>query len=220
MTNRKTSTRADGEQTRQRILAAAGELFAQTGFAETTNKAIAAKAKVDLASINYHFGNRNGLYQQALATAHRHLININDLKALQNQDLPSEQKLTQLIERVCERTLSEPNWYAQILAREVLSPSSNLTVLINEEIQPKMAILKSLLSNVSGIPEHAPELMPCLVSVMAPCLMLLVTRNFDPNPLKAVHAMPSKHVIEQLSCYALAGLKAVGNRYQQQQPKP
>ncbi|SDH03985.1 transcriptional regulator, TetR family [Vibrio xiamenensis] len=219
MTIRKTSTRADGEQTRQRILAAAGELFAQTGFAETTNKAIAAKAKVDLASINYHFGNRSGLYQRALATAHRQIINIDDLHALQNQALAPEQKLTQFIQLVCQRTLSEPSWYAQILAREVLSPSSNLAVLIDEEIQPKMAILKRLLSDVSGIPETAPELMPCLINLVAPCLMLLVTRNLSPNPLKMVHAMPPSEVIDHLSCYALAGLKAVGERYQQQQSR-
>ena len=79
-----------------------------------------------------------------------------------------------------------------------------------------MAILKRLLSEVSSIPEDAPELMPCLINLVAPCLMLLVTRNLDPNPLKSVHTMPPSQVIEHLSCYALAGLKAVGIRYQQQ----
>ena len=38
--------RSDGEATRTRILEAAGELFATTGYAETSNKAIAAQAQV------------------------------------------------------------------------------------------------------------------------------------------------------------------------------
>lgn len=58
--------RKDGEATRLRILEAAGELCATLGFGETSNKAVAAKAEVDLASINYHFGSRNGLYQAVL----------------------------------------------------------------------------------------------------------------------------------------------------------
>ena len=63
--------RSDGEATRTRILEAAGELFATTGYAETSNKAIAAHAQVDLASINYHFGNRSDLYQAVLTEADR-----------------------------------------------------------------------------------------------------------------------------------------------------
>ena len=55
--------RSDGEATKTRILEAAGELFAATGYAETSNKDIAARAQVDLASINYHFGNRIDLYR-------------------------------------------------------------------------------------------------------------------------------------------------------------
>ena len=38
--------RSDGEATRTRILEAAGELFATTGYAETPNKAIAALASL------------------------------------------------------------------------------------------------------------------------------------------------------------------------------
>ena len=62
--------RADGEVTRSRILEAAGELIALHGFAETPSKAIATQAGVDLASINYHFGSRGGLYQAVLIEAH------------------------------------------------------------------------------------------------------------------------------------------------------
>ena len=41
------ASRSDGEATRARILAVAGERFAASGFADTTNKDIAADAEVD-----------------------------------------------------------------------------------------------------------------------------------------------------------------------------
>ena len=60
MPKRSTTNRKDGAETYLRILTAAGKLFAEQGFASTTNKAVAQHAQVDLASINYHFGNRSG----------------------------------------------------------------------------------------------------------------------------------------------------------------
>ena len=40
--------RTDGQATRERILEAAGELFAADGYAQTTAKAVADRAKVSL----------------------------------------------------------------------------------------------------------------------------------------------------------------------------
>ena len=85
--------RTDGEATRARILQAAGTLMAQSGFAATPSKAIAALAAVDLASINYHFGGREGLLQATLAEAHRHFISEEELRALANGAQPASEKL-------------------------------------------------------------------------------------------------------------------------------
>ena len=45
MSKARRAVRTDGEATRNRILEAAGELFAAGGYAETTSKAIAARAE-------------------------------------------------------------------------------------------------------------------------------------------------------------------------------
>ena len=83
------ASRTDGEATRARILQAAGELFGSRGFAETTSKAVAAHAGVDLASINYHFGSRSGLYQATLIEAHRRLFTVDALSQLVHAPLPA-----------------------------------------------------------------------------------------------------------------------------------
>lgn len=48
-------------QTKDKILDAAEQLFAVTGFAETSMREITSKAGVNLASVNYHFGSKKGL---------------------------------------------------------------------------------------------------------------------------------------------------------------
>lgn len=51
------------DSTKDRILAAAEELFARTGVARTSLRAITALARVNLAAVNYHFGSKEGLVE-------------------------------------------------------------------------------------------------------------------------------------------------------------
>ncbi len=50
------------ESTKQRILKAATELFAEQGYHATTHQMMSDKAKVNIAAINYHFGSKENLY--------------------------------------------------------------------------------------------------------------------------------------------------------------
>ncbi|MFT7723459.1 MAG: CerR family C-terminal domain-containing protein [Roseateles sp.] len=209
--------RADGEATRTRILEAAGELFAGTGYAETTNKAIAARAGVDLASINYHFGNRGGLYQAVLAEAHRRLVDVDDLRQVADSGLPPTAKLRLLIEQLVARATQEPqSWHLRMLAREVLAPTSHLQTLIQDEAQPKMAIAKRVLGEITAIAEDDPALTRCLLSVAAPGLMLMVGgRNF-PGPAQEVFRMSPQTIVDHLYHFALGGLAAIGREHARQ----
>src|SRR3954451_3379612 len=111
--------RADGTGTRDRILKCAGELFAATGYGDTTSKAIAAAAGVDLASINYHFGSRTGLYQAVLVEAHRRLITLDLLEELERSRQPARVKLERLIEAFVASALAPHGWHSRVLAREI-----------------------------------------------------------------------------------------------------
>src|SRR5262249_57097394 len=61
------------DQTRQRVLDAASELFAAQGFHGTTVREIAQRAGVNLAAGNYHFGSKRALYLEVLRAHFKHL---------------------------------------------------------------------------------------------------------------------------------------------------
>ena len=205
--------RSDGELTRARILEAAGRLFAETGYAETSSKAIAAQAEVDVASINHHFGSRNGLYQKVLAEAHRRIINLDDLLEINGNPISAPEKLRTFISIIVKMAQGEPGWHTKVLAREMLAPSSNLQVLLTEELQPKLAVLLSILGDITAIPKDDPALLRCLISVAAPCLMLVVAGSGLPGPGRHVLAMPQEILTAHLYHFALAGLEAIGSEY-------
>lgn len=54
------------DQTRQRILRAAGKIFAQGGYRAMTLREVTREAKVNLAAVNYHFGSKMNLMRALL----------------------------------------------------------------------------------------------------------------------------------------------------------
>jgi len=201
--------RTDGEATYNRILEAAGELIGQNGYAETTNKMIAARAGVDLASINYHFGNRGGLYQALLAEAHSRLISVDYLRTLDARDIPAPDKLRHLIAFFIDSAAVSGPWPGKVLGRELLSPSSHFSTFQQTEVLPKIGILLKILSELTGMEPHDPALLRCLISIATPGAMLLVFQNSGSPLAGRLLPMPREVLIEHLYRFAIGGLEKV-----------
>src|ERR1700758_521994 len=60
---------ASEENTRDRILTAAGEVFAEQGFEGATIRAITERAGVNVAAVNYHFRDKAELYTRVVVDA-------------------------------------------------------------------------------------------------------------------------------------------------------
>ncbi len=205
--------RTDGEATRARLLDAAGQLFAQQGFAETTSKAIAQLAGADLASINYHFGSRNGLYRAVLLEAHRRVVDLEDIQRIAASGIDAEQRLRAVLDGIVRRAKRPKAWHPRVLARELMAPSSHLQVLVEEAVPPKMIAIGQILSEISGIPARDPALLRCLLSVAAPCMMMIVFGRDVPGPLQQVMRGSREVLVTHLHAFAIAGLRAVGAQH-------
>lgn len=62
-----------GDVAKEKILSHAVQLFSQRGFDGFTTRELSAKAKVNIAAINYYFGHKQGLYEAAVEEVHRRL---------------------------------------------------------------------------------------------------------------------------------------------------
>lgn len=205
--------RPDGDATRARIIDAAGQLFGDKGFAETTSKAIAAMAEVDLASINYHFGSRDGLYDAVLAEAHRRLISVTELHEIVNAPQPPQARLRRLLELIVSRAMGERGWNAHVLARELLSPTSHLDVLFAEEMPPKFQLVARLLSEMTGVPAGDPCLLRCAISVGAPSAVLFVVGRISTPQAGPMIQCPQDVVVDHLYTFAVGGLEAIARQH-------
>src|SRR5471030_1095650 len=112
--------------TSDRIIAAAGAVFAERGFRSTTIRQITTRAGVNLAAVNYHFRDKEALYAQVLREAKRHVswIRIKEL------DGPPEKKFRAFITLFVSSLLDpkRPSWHGRVLAMEMANPTPALNV--------------------------------------------------------------------------------------------
>lgn len=201
--------RSDGVATRKAILEAAGFLIADAGLALAASKQIAARAGVDVASINHHFGNREGLYQAVLIEAHRRLIDGKHLEQLAASTEPPETKLKALIRLLVQGGALEPNWPLIVLAREIMAPSAHLMALQQEEVLPKLQRVLPILSELTALPPDDPRLWRCLPSIAAPCALFALAGKLDSPLTNRFSAVPAEVVVEHLFAFAMGGLAAI-----------
>ncbi len=201
--------RSDGDLTKSKILEAAGNLIAQNGFAQTSNKAIAQIAEVDLATINYHFDGRDGLYQAVLIEAHAHYINEQFLINLVESTIPPEEKLEQFIKALIENINDNNQWHIKVFIREVLSSSPYLHNFMASDGNRKFRLICKMISQITGVDENNPILLPYILSIIAPCLMLIIASTNVPSPIQSIAYMDRTQLVKHLTAFSLAGLKTI-----------
>jgi len=162
------------EETKKRIIKAAGEIFGHKGFQKTTIRDIACAANVNLAAVNYHFGGKQELYR----------IVIEDIFKKGFEKFPStpddpdrytpEKKLHWFIRSAIYRFLSNEGWQGmtgpgRLIAREFLNPSPAFADMIDTQIKPHKDILVAIIQEISGKQDEN-AVLPCVLSVMGQCI--------------------------------------------------
>ncbi|WP_218511764.1 TetR/AcrR family transcriptional regulator [Variovorax sp. dw_308] len=204
------ATRAHGQATRQHLLDIAGQVFAERGFADGTTKAIAERAGTPMASINYHFGSRDALYEAVLVEAHGQLVGIEQLQALIQQfDDPRDSLRALLTHVVGLATSTAPPWGVRVMLREIMSPSTLVPALVQRAVLPKAQLVLGLLGRILQLPPEDPVVQRAAVMCILPSLVMLIApRQIIGKVLPAVTSDPQA-LVDDLCRYVLAGLDAI-----------
>lgn len=88
--------RADGEESRKRMLMAGLKLFAEHGYARTSTRQIAKEAQVNISAIAYYFGDKAGLYRVVFTESYGNAAH--DIALFSDVNLSLEQALSGLFQ--------------------------------------------------------------------------------------------------------------------------
>lgn len=206
--------RPDGAATRLHLLEIAGQVFAERGFADATSKEICERAGTPMASVNYHFGSRDALYEAVLIEAHRQIVDLDQLAGMTQQISDPKLKLQAVLSHLIGlSTRAATPWGFRVMLREVMSPSPVVPALIEKAIRPKAKLLLGLIAQVLGLPPDHPAVQRSLVFSVLPCIVLLVApREVSARLLPAI-AKGSTGLEEELMRYVMAGLDAMASAH-------
>lgn len=177
MTDERTSTsrrraggpgEADREATRARLVAAGLDLFGRQGYEGATTRAIAAAAGVNLASIPYHFGGKEGLYvavakHVADEIGQRMLPAFAEVEAvLADPQAPRAAVLAQLhalMDRFCDLLVggTQAAPWARFIIREQMDPSPAFDIFYEGVMRIGHSALCRLVGRLAGLPADAEE---------------------------------------------------------------
>lgn len=179
----KTKTPALPEDTRSRLLDAAGQVFAESGFQAATVREICARAGVNVALINYHFGDKLELYTEVLrysvGAAEDGIVQ----QALRSAAPPEEafrELVYAMLVRVCRG--DRPGWHFRLMVHEFAQPTPAMSSVIDETMRPIYDRFRELIGAMLGLPSGDDKVRLATHSVIA----------------QIVHYVHARHVVSRL----------------------
>ena len=140
---------------RTRILLAAGPVFAEKGYDAATVRQICQEAEVNVAAVNYYFGDKERLYIESVKRAHRPEDEPEELIEWP-PGTPPETKIRDFIGALLTRMLSDrAPWQRQLMLREMLNPTVACRELVRTYIRARFGQLLQILEEI--LPPETPD---------------------------------------------------------------
>ena len=137
---------------RDRLLAAAGEVFAEEGYESATIRGICTRAGANVAAVNYHFRDKLGLYTAVV----RQLMEPPDAEGPVPSSVPPEEALrafiSAMVRRLCLDTDGRSHRSLRIMVHEMARPSAGLEVMVGQLVQPRYNVLRGIISGIINLP--------------------------------------------------------------------
>ncbi len=198
--------------TKDALLSAAIEVFADKGYDAATVRDICGKAKANVAAVNYHFGGKDALYVSVL----EEIFPKEEYKGASDTSLPSEERLRAYLSGMATEIYERGNGMVtqswSIFLREMAKPSKNLDLIVERQVQSRADELRDIVGSILGpdMPDHVIAF--CSSSVWVLMLDHLLTqpildRLTPKRPSVGGPNLPA--FIDHLVKFSLGGLKAV-----------
>lgn len=204
---------ANNQGTRERLLQAAGEVFALRGFRAATVREICRRAEVNLAAVNYHFRDKGHLYETVLEYAHRYAMEKHPPDGGLSADAPAEQRLAAFVRSfLCRLTdKGRPAWHGLLMLREITEPTSALDTLVGQTVRPQLELVHSIAQSLLGPDARTNDVLLCASSIVGQCMHFQMSRHVlcRLNPALTFDAETIENIVRHVVLFSLAGIRRV-----------
>jgi AcrR family transcriptional regulator len=150
------SAAATPEETRQKLLAAAQAVFVEVGFYDATIREICKRAGVNIALVNYHFGDKLGLYTEVLKSATM-ISALTMLDRVKDPTADPVDLLRDLITVIMRNMSRTDRPFDILMQQERLRPTPAMGFLIEQTMRPGYDAMCALIGRVLQLPADHPR---------------------------------------------------------------
>ncbi len=208
---RRPKTNPASADTRQRLIDASAPLFADKGFQNVTVREICKASNANVAAVNYHFGDKAGLYRAVVTFAIQTMLETNELSQRAGDGLSPEEQLKGFVRVFVSRLTDDgPNaWIHRLMAREMERPTEVLDQVMQQVFKPRMEYLCRVIAAIMDLSPTDARVMRCVTSLQVQCL---VAARPIPKPIAkslgtAPHDLPA--MIDHVIDFSLGGMRTI-----------
>lgn len=204
------------DRTRDRLLHAAGEVFAERGFRRATVREICRRAHVNIASVNYYFKSKQDLYADVLEFSWRQALRKYPDDDGSGRLEPAEERLRRVVHTFLLRILDEgrPAWFGKLMAREIVEPTGALDRVIERAIRPLHELLGGVVREILGKGASPETIRRHVFSILGQCLFYRHGRHVIAKMYPAVRLDSGEieRIAGHVASVALSALKRTGRK--------
>jgi AcrR family transcriptional regulator len=200
--------------TREKLLAAASEVFLAKGFRDATVAEICNRAGANIAAVNYHFGSKETLYQEAWRHAFSQSTQAHPQDGGVSAQAPVEERLRGQLTALMERIADEDNQAFLISQMEFLNPTGLLSEVMRAELIPLREKTLAVMRELLGQEASERQVNFCEICTISMCLHPMLIQRAS----KKARELQGPIVIDDLGAFvdhvmrfALAGIAAIRN---------
>jgi AcrR family transcriptional regulator len=205
----KAETNKAAERTRKRLLAASSEIFAKVGYQAATTRQICVRARANAAAVNYHFGDKSGLYTAVLKS----YIQLEEKRVAQHALLavPPAQALAEFISMMFENLAGDDtrDTYTRLMAHELSQPTPRLGLVVERIIRPRALLLCEILARLTGQRPSSRQTRMCAHSVIGQIVHYMHARPVIKLlwPDWPLNAQSRRAIAAHITAFSLSALK-------------
>jgi|SRR5215813_1700810 len=201
------------DQTRARLIEAAGEIFAEFGFHHTTVRQICSRAGTNIASVNYHFRDKKGLYTEVLRQSMR-AARFDAVRAALDQPAAPEQILRAVVKARLESLWGRDleDWHFRIMMHEIARPTPAMNEVVTEAILPVYARLRGMVSKILRLPADHEKTRLCAHSIIGQIMFYAFARQVITQLWPQMKMTPAQLdlIANHIADFSLAYIRSAG----------
>jgi TetR/AcrR family transcriptional regulator, regulator of cefoperazone and chloramphenicol sensitivity len=202
----------ESDKTSERIIEAAGEVFAERGFEQATVRDICQQAGANLAAVNYYFGDKQRLYIEAVKRAHRWKMAQADPPKWADDTSPEEMLGDVILTFVRRMKLGDRDtWQNRLMMREMIRSNGACAELVRDSIRPQFDILMAILGRLLPPSVSEQRLRLTTFSVVGQCLFYHIADPVIRNLVdEAEYATQTPEMLaEHITRFTLAAIRTM-----------